>query len=195
MAPCRKLGWKKIPPNFLQRTLSVQDSSTMRRKQRANQFQPTCAHRTPRWIRRSPVSRRRISLMLRKGRRTVGCHWVSTKPRRWRRMSSKTQNPQSEWKVEIVDYLKLRYLKLTLSPRHRRDDLWFDDVDPDDIELAIGAEAAEIMRRKQATQKKDNSTESALVKEKAFEGWEITETHHPCTAQQMITLLRCWSCR
>lgn len=50
------------------------------------------------------------------------------------------------------------------------DDLWFDDVDPDDIELAIGAEAAEIMRRKQGTQKKDNSTECALVKEKAFEG-------------------------
>lgn len=72
--------------------------------------------------------------------------------------------------MEIVDYPKLCYLKLTLSLRHLRDDLWFDDVDPDDIELAIGAEAAEIMRRKQGTQRKDNSTESALVKEKAFEG-------------------------
>lgn len=85
-------------------------------------------------------------------------------------MSSKTPNPQSEWEVEIVDYPELCHLKLTLSPRHLRDDLWFDDVDPDDIELAIGAEAAEIMRRKQGTQKKDNSTENALVKEKAFEG-------------------------
>lgn len=57
------------------------------------------------------------------------------------------------------------------------DDIWFDDVDPDDIELAIGAEAADIMRRRQGiqrkdntVQRKDNTTESALVKEKAFEG-------------------------
>ncbi|XP_078135777.1 RNA exonuclease 4 [Sander vitreus] len=48
-------------------------------------------------------------------------------------------------------------------------DLWFDDVDPDDIEATVGAEAAEIMRKKQGIhQNKD--TESALVKEKAFEG-------------------------
>lgn len=50
-----------------------------------------------------------------------------------------------------------------------RDDLWFDDVDPDDIEATVGAEAAEIMRKKQGIQK-NNDTESALVKEKAFEG-------------------------
>ncbi|XP_036936499.1 RNA exonuclease 4 [Acanthopagrus latus] len=49
------------------------------------------------------------------------------------------------------------------------DDLWFDDVDPDDIEATVGAEAAEIMRRKQGV-KKHKDTESALVKEKAFEG-------------------------
>ncbi|XP_070783417.1 RNA exonuclease 4 [Enoplosus armatus] len=48
------------------------------------------------------------------------------------------------------------------------DDLWFDDVDPDDIEAAMGAEAAEIMKKKLGIQTKD--TESALVKEKAFEG-------------------------
>ncbi|XP_068610737.1 RNA exonuclease 4 [Brachionichthys hirsutus] len=47
-------------------------------------------------------------------------------------------------------------------------DLWFDDVDPDDIEATVGAEAAEIMRKKQGIRK--NNTESALVKEKAFEG-------------------------
>lgn len=37
----------------------------------------------------------------------------------------------------------------------------------------MGAEAAEIMRKKQGIQKKNinnNNTESALVKEKAFEG-------------------------
>ncbi|AWP17604.1 RNA exonuclease 4 isoform 2 [Scophthalmus maximus] len=48
-------------------------------------------------------------------------------------------------------------------------DLWFDDVDPDDIEATVGAEAAEIMRRKQGVQK-SKDPESALVKEKAFEG-------------------------
>ncbi|XP_037610801.1 RNA exonuclease 4 [Sebastes umbrosus] len=48
-------------------------------------------------------------------------------------------------------------------------DIWFDDVDPDDIEATVGAEAAEIMRKKQGVQK-HKDTESALVKEKAFEG-------------------------
>ena len=49
-----------------------------------------------------------------------------------------------------------------------REDLWFDDVDPDDIEETMGAEAAEIMRKKQGIKNKE--TENALVKEKAFEG-------------------------
>lgn len=51
-----------------------------------------------------------------------------------------------------------------------RDDLWFDDVDPDDIEAAIGAEAAEMMRKKQGIKKDDKNPETALVKEKAFDG-------------------------
>ncbi|XP_029383798.1 RNA exonuclease 4 [Echeneis naucrates] len=59
------------------------------------------------------------------------------------------------------------------SPAEERkpteEDLWFDDVDPDDIEATIGAEAAEIMRKKQGIQKREDP-ESALVKEKAFEG-------------------------
>ncbi|KAF7657508.1 hypothetical protein LDENG_00026270 [Lucifuga dentata] len=51
------------------------------------------------------------------------------------------------------------------------DDLWFDDVDPDDIEATVGAEAADIMRKKQGLLKTTSQdTESALVKEKAFEG-------------------------
>ncbi|KAM7381750.1 hypothetical protein PAMA_012545 [Pampus argenteus] len=49
------------------------------------------------------------------------------------------------------------------------DDIWFDDVDPDDIEAAVGAEAADIMRRKQGICK-SKDTESALVKEGGFEG-------------------------
>ncbi|KAK5850758.1 hypothetical protein PBY51_001608 [Eleginops maclovinus] len=48
-------------------------------------------------------------------------------------------------------------------------DLWFDDVDPDDIEATVGAEAADIMRKKQGIHKSQD-TESSLVKEKAFEG-------------------------
>jgi len=47
--------------------------------------------------------------------------------------------------------------------------MWFDDVDPDDIEATVGAEAAEIMRKKQGIQK-HLDTESVLVKEGAFEG-------------------------
>lgn len=72
-----------------------------------------------------------------------------------------------KWKLWIYC---LHYLKLTLLRSSHRDDLWFDDVDPDDIELAIGAEAAEIMRKKQGTQRKDKATENTLVKENAFEG-------------------------
>ncbi|XP_008281526.1 RNA exonuclease 4 [Stegastes partitus] len=49
------------------------------------------------------------------------------------------------------------------------DDLWFDDVDPDDIEATVGAEAAEIMRKKQGV-RKAKEAENVLVKEKAFEG-------------------------
>lgn len=50
------------------------------------------------------------------------------------------------------------------------EDLWFDDVDPDDIEEAMGAEAAEIMRKKQGVHSKSYDPESCLVKEKAFDG-------------------------
>lgn len=51
-----------------------------------------------------------------------------------------------------------------------RDDLWFDDVDPDDIEATISAEAAEVMRKKQGIKKNDKNPETGLVKEKAFDG-------------------------
>ncbi|XP_037319219.2 RNA exonuclease 4 [Pungitius pungitius] len=48
------------------------------------------------------------------------------------------------------------------------EDIWFDDVDPDDIEATVGAEAADVMRRKQGLRR--NETESSLVKAGAFEG-------------------------
>ncbi|KFP32910.1 RNA exonuclease 4, partial [Colius striatus] len=51
-------------------------------------------------------------------------------------------------------------------------DIWFDDVDPNDIEAAIGPEAAKIARRNLGleTGPSKKSVEQVLVKEKAFEG-------------------------
>ncbi|XP_066502108.1 RNA exonuclease 4 [Hoplias malabaricus] len=50
-------------------------------------------------------------------------------------------------------------------------DIWFDDVDPDDIEATLGSEAADIMRKKNGLMKSSvESTEKALVKERAFDG-------------------------
>ncbi|NXW62411.1 REXO4 exonuclease, partial [Eurystomus gularis] len=51
-------------------------------------------------------------------------------------------------------------------------EIWFDDVDPNDIEAAIGPEAAKIARRNLglATGQSKQSVEQVLVKEKAFEG-------------------------
>ncbi|NXX43158.1 REXO4 exonuclease, partial [Tricholaema leucomelas] len=50
--------------------------------------------------------------------------------------------------------------------------IWFDDVDPKDIEAAIGPEAAKIARRNLGleTDQSKLSVEQVLVKEKAFEG-------------------------
>ncbi|XP_015255519.1 PREDICTED: RNA exonuclease 4 [Cyprinodon variegatus] len=50
------------------------------------------------------------------------------------------------------------------------EDLWFDDVDPDDIEETMGAEAAEIMRKKQGIHSRSKETDNALVKDKSFDG-------------------------
>ncbi|KAM9117403.1 RNA exonuclease 4 isoform 1-T2 [Pangshura tecta] len=49
--------------------------------------------------------------------------------------------------------------------------IWFDGVDPEDIEAAIGPEAAEVARRNMGIEGKSQlSTEQVLVKEKAFAG-------------------------
>ncbi|XP_069097899.1 RNA exonuclease 4 [Pleurodeles waltl] len=52
------------------------------------------------------------------------------------------------------------------------DDLWFDDVDPEDIEAALGPEAAQIARQKLGLpkDKPPEEVEQLLVKEKAFDG-------------------------
>ncbi|XP_051533199.1 RNA exonuclease 4 [Myxocyprinus asiaticus] len=50
-------------------------------------------------------------------------------------------------------------------------DIWFDDVDPDDIEATVGPEAADIVRKRNGIMKSDTEiTEKALVKEHSFEG-------------------------
>ncbi|KAG9470895.1 hypothetical protein GDO78_016384 [Eleutherodactylus coqui] len=50
-------------------------------------------------------------------------------------------------------------------------DLWFDDVDPDDIEAALGAEAGQIARRMQGLpEDKVDAVDRVLVKDRAFEG-------------------------
>ncbi|NXS51933.1 REXO4 exonuclease, partial [Brachypteracias leptosomus] len=51
-------------------------------------------------------------------------------------------------------------------------EIWFDDVDPNDIEAAIGPEAAKIARRNLGlpTGQSKESVEKVLVKERAFEG-------------------------
>ena len=49
--------------------------------------------------------------------------------------------------------------------------MWFDGVDPDDIEATVGTEAADIMRKMQGIRKTDaQTTEKALVKDRGFEG-------------------------
>ncbi|XP_032431145.1 RNA exonuclease 4 isoform X2 [Xiphophorus hellerii] len=69
---------------------------------------------------------------------------------------------------------KKKKISLVEERKPTEDDLWFDDVDPDVIEETMGAEAAEIMRRKQGVRSKSREPETSLVKESAFSG--ITQT-------------------
>ncbi|OCT67009.1 hypothetical protein XELAEV_18038291mg [Xenopus laevis] len=57
------------------------------------------------------------------------------------------------------------------QPEPPKVDIWFDDVDPDDIEAALGPEAGRIAREMQGvTETKSATVDKVLVKEKAFEG-------------------------
>ncbi|KAF4076926.1 hypothetical protein AMELA_G00202300 [Ameiurus melas] len=54
-------------------------------------------------------------------------------------------------------------------------DIWFDDIDPDDIEAAVGSEPADIVRKRTGVTKTDpriteSSTEQLLVKESTCDG-------------------------
>ncbi|KAM4715489.1 RNA exonuclease 4 [Anableps anableps] len=65
---------------------------------------------------------------------------------------------------------KKKKISLVEERKPTEEDLWFDDVDPDVIEETMGAEAAEIMRKKQGIPSKSKDPESSLVKESAFGG-------------------------
>ncbi|NWI12380.1 REXO4 exonuclease, partial [Crypturellus soui] len=67
---------------------------------------------------------------------------------------------------------KKRKAEEHVEPQPEEADIWFDDVDPKDIEAAIGPEAAKVARRKLGleTGQSKESVEKVLVKEKASEG-------------------------
>ncbi|XP_020313150.1 RNA exonuclease 4 [Oncorhynchus kisutch] len=89
---------------------------------------------------------------------------------------SGTEQPKAKKRkqssVQIDSNAQLKKKKVEVEEKKPTEsDMWFDDVDPDDIEATVGTEAADIMRKIQGTRKTDaQTTESALVKDRAFEG-------------------------
>ncbi|XP_068771226.1 RNA exonuclease 4 isoform X2 [Struthio camelus] len=67
---------------------------------------------------------------------------------------------------------KRRKAEQHVEQQPKEADIWFDDVDPKDIEAAIGPEAAKVARRNLGleTGRSKESVEQVLVKEKASEG-------------------------
>ncbi|XP_066569120.1 RNA exonuclease 4 [Amia ocellicauda] len=66
---------------------------------------------------------------------------------------------------------KKRKTEPAVGSRPTEEDIWFDDVDPDDVEATVGIDAANIMRKRQGVAKIEFlTTENALVKEHGFEG-------------------------
>ncbi|XP_062867618.1 RNA exonuclease 4 [Trichomycterus rosablanca] len=57
----------------------------------------------------------------------------------------------------------------TVEKKTTEADIWFDDVDPDDIEAAVGLEAANIAR-KMSGKSAERNTEQLLVKENSCDG-------------------------
>lgn len=83
----------------------------------------------------------------------------------------KRKNGFIESEEEHVKHKK-RKPEETVTKSLTEEDLWFDDVDPEDIEAALGPEAAQIARQKLGLpkDKPPEDVELVLVKEKAFEG-------------------------
>ncbi|XP_063266107.1 RNA exonuclease 4 [Prinia subflava] len=75
--------------------------------------------------------------------------------------------------VKEKDELKPKRRKAEehMEQQPKEADIWFDDVDPKDIEAAIGPEAAKIARRNLGLDTEHSqAVEQVLVKEKAFDG-------------------------
>lgn len=72
-------------------------------------------------------------------------------------------------KLSVMDHKKKPSEENTAEPP--KIDLWFDDVDPDDIEAALGPEAGHIARKMRGlSENKVDAVDKVLVKDKAFEG-------------------------
>nr|XP_029476121.1 RNA exonuclease 4-like [Oncorhynchus nerka] len=91
--------------------------------------------------------------------------------------TSGTEQPNAKKKkpnnaqVEGNTQMKKKKIEEVEENKPTESDMWFDDVDPDDIEATVGTEAADIMRKMQGIWKTDaQTTEKALVKDRGFEG-------------------------
>ncbi|NXL58956.1 REXO4 exonuclease, partial [Chordeiles acutipennis] len=75
-------------------------------------------------------------------------------------------------KVDIKHKRRKAEEHVEVEQQPKEAEIWFDDVDPKDIEAAIGPEAAKIARRNLGleTDQSKQSVEQVLVKEKASEG-------------------------
>ncbi|XP_031457664.1 RNA exonuclease 4 [Phasianus colchicus] len=82
----------------------------------------------------------------------------------------KRKNGNIEKEKSDVKHKKRKAEDTAQEPKEA--DIWFDDVDPKDIEAAIGPEAAEVARRKMGleTGQSKRSVEQMLVKEKSSGG-------------------------
>ncbi|XP_036607905.1 RNA exonuclease 4 [Trichosurus vulpecula] len=79
--------------------------------------------------------------------------------------TKKRKNSGLHQKIGDIKHKKRKAEEL-VPPPPTESDIWFDDVDPKDIEAAIGPEAAKIARKKLGLKESNLS----LVKEGAFEG-------------------------
>ncbi|XP_027725506.1 RNA exonuclease 4 [Vombatus ursinus] len=79
--------------------------------------------------------------------------------------TKKRKNGGLHQKIRDIKHEKRKAEEL-VPPPPTESDIWFDDVDPKDIEAAIGPEAAKIARKKLGLKERNLS----LVKEGAFEG-------------------------
>ncbi|NXR16125.1 REXO4 exonuclease, partial [Semnornis frantzii] len=82
----------------------------------------------------------------------------------------KRQNDNSVKEKDDIKH-KRRKAEEPVEQPPKEAEIWFDDVDPRDIEAAIGPEAAKVARRNLGLgTEQSKQVEQVLVKEKAFEG-------------------------